>query len=144
MEMSEQIIKVLDSVCEKFGIAIDWTSNNVLPYIQQLGDKIVKYDLCISIVYLVIFFIIFVGSIILSKYMLKCYKNSKDSEKDSLLFEHVSFGNVPSDVGAMLIIIIIALFIFSIIGIRDNIMQIIQDITFPEKTIIEFIKPYLN
>ena len=45
MEMSEQIIKVLDSVCEKFGIAIDWTNNNVLPYIQQLGDKIVKHDL---------------------------------------------------------------------------------------------------
>ena len=144
MEMNEQIIKVLDSVCEKFGIAIDWTSNNVLPYIQQLGYKIVKYDLCISIMCLVIFLIIFAGSIILSKYILKCYKNFKDSEKDTLLFEHVSFGNVPSDVGIILIIILIALFIFSMIGIRDNIMQIIQDIAFPEKTIIEFIKPYLN
>ena len=26
MEISEQVIKVLDAVCDKFGIAIDWTS----------------------------------------------------------------------------------------------------------------------
>ena len=31
MEISQQVIKVLDAVCDKFGIAIDWTSNNVIP-----------------------------------------------------------------------------------------------------------------
>ena len=54
MEVSEQVIKVLDAVCDKFGIAIDWTSNNVIPYIQQLGNKIIIYDICSSIMWLVI------------------------------------------------------------------------------------------
>ena len=54
MEVSEQVIKVLDAVCDKFGIAIDWTSNNVIPYIQELGNKIITYDICNSIMWLVI------------------------------------------------------------------------------------------
>lgn len=32
--MSVEVIKVLDALVEKFGIAIDWTSANVLPYLQ--------------------------------------------------------------------------------------------------------------
>lgn len=30
--MSEEVIKILDALAEKFGLAIDWTSANVLPY----------------------------------------------------------------------------------------------------------------
>ena len=54
MEISQQVIKVLDAVCDKFGIAIDWTSNNVIPYIQQLGNKIIIYDICNNIIWLVV------------------------------------------------------------------------------------------
>ena len=54
MEISEQVIKVLDAVCDKFGIAIDWTSNNVIPYIEHLGNKIIAYDICMSIMWLII------------------------------------------------------------------------------------------
>lgn len=31
--MSEEVIKILDTIAEKFGLAIDWTSANVLPYL---------------------------------------------------------------------------------------------------------------
>ena len=34
--MSEEIIKVLDALAEKFGVAVDWTSANVIPYLEQL------------------------------------------------------------------------------------------------------------
>lgn len=40
--MSQEIIKVLDNLCEKFGIAIDWTSQNVKPYLQELFCKVYK------------------------------------------------------------------------------------------------------
>lgn len=39
MSMSEQVISVIDVICDKFGIAIDWTSENILPYIQELFQK---------------------------------------------------------------------------------------------------------
>lgn len=33
MTVSDQIINVLDALCEKFGLVIDWTSENVVPYL---------------------------------------------------------------------------------------------------------------
>lgn len=30
--MSEEIIKVLDNLAERFGVAVDWTSTNVSHY----------------------------------------------------------------------------------------------------------------
>ena len=35
---SEQIIEVLNALCEKFGIAIDWTAENVMPYLTDLAE----------------------------------------------------------------------------------------------------------
>ena len=36
--ISDGIIKVLDSLADKFGIAIDWTSSNILPYLQGFNE----------------------------------------------------------------------------------------------------------
>ena len=34
--MSDEVVKILDALADKFGIAINWTSANVIPYLQQL------------------------------------------------------------------------------------------------------------
>jgi len=47
--MANEIIKVLDNLGEKFGIAIDWSSANVVPYLQDLMTRIVKYETYTSI-----------------------------------------------------------------------------------------------
>ena len=52
--MSEEIIKVLDDLARRAGIAIDWTSENVLPYPIELSGKLVKYELWMSILLLVL------------------------------------------------------------------------------------------
>jgi hypothetical protein len=41
--MSEEIIKVLDNLAQKFGIAIDWTNQNIMPYLQELMGRYQKY-----------------------------------------------------------------------------------------------------
>ena len=51
--MSEEIIKVLDALAEKFGLAVDWTSVNVIPYLEQLCGKYVNYEIATSVVWLV-------------------------------------------------------------------------------------------
>ena len=48
--MSEEIIKVLDALAEKFGVAVDWTSANVIPYLEQLCSKCVNYEIATSFV----------------------------------------------------------------------------------------------
>ena len=52
--MSTQIIEVLNDICEKFGVAVDWTSKNVQPYLKELMMKCVNYKLATVIVWLVV------------------------------------------------------------------------------------------
>ena len=46
--MSEEIIKILDHIGSKFGVAIDWTDKNVMPYLQELAEKYINYEIAIS------------------------------------------------------------------------------------------------
>ena len=48
MEVSDQIIKVLDEVGKRFGLAIDWTQQNIVPYLQELSHKIINYEIWTS------------------------------------------------------------------------------------------------
>ena len=52
--MSEEIIKVLDNLAERFGVAVDWTSTNVIPYLQELCSKYITYEIATSVTWLVI------------------------------------------------------------------------------------------
>lgn len=49
MQISDEIIKVLEYLCTRIGLTIDWTSSNVLPYIEQLCGKFVKWEIGTSI-----------------------------------------------------------------------------------------------
>ena len=65
MTVSSEIIEVLDYLGEKLGIAIDWTSDNVLPYLQTLVDKFIKWEISTSIVWIVIAAFVIVAMIVL-------------------------------------------------------------------------------
>lgn len=48
MSFSSQFIEVLDALCAKFGIAVDWTSQNVVPYLTDLAARIITYEISTS------------------------------------------------------------------------------------------------
>ena len=54
MQVSDQIIQVLDYIGKKLGLTIDWTSENVLPYVQTLCDKYINWEIATSIIWIVI------------------------------------------------------------------------------------------
>lgn len=56
-QISDEIIKVLDALCDKFGIAVDWSSQNILPYIETLMDKCVTYEVSTSLFWMLLAFI---------------------------------------------------------------------------------------
>lgn len=41
--MSDEIIKVIDAIAEKFGIMIDWTAENVMPLITETLEQLIRY-----------------------------------------------------------------------------------------------------
>ena len=140
MEFSEQIIKVLDAVCDKFGIVIDWTSNNVIPYIEQLGNKIIIYDICNNIIWLVILGIIpLIIAILIKKFL-----NQKKLEAKETINDYYYTDGSLDDGAWCCYLIIGILLVIAIVISTISLQSIIQDIVFPEKTIIEFITQYIK
>lgn len=61
-KISDEVIKILDYIFAKFGIVVDWSSTELLPYIKELSEKIVRYKesiawlwITVAAVFLVIF-----------------------------------------------------------------------------------------
>lgn len=125
MTVSSEIIEVLDYLGEKFGIAIDWTSNNVLPYLQTLVDKFIKWEISTSIVWIII--AAFIIAIIIGLMNLKGVREANEDYCDGMLW-----------ILAGIIIIV------SFIVICIQIFDIIKCNIFPEKALYDFIKVMLN
>ena len=124
MTVSSEIIEVLDYLGEKFGIAIDWTSNNVLPYLQTLADKFIKWEISTSIVWIIIAAFVMVAMIVLMN--LKGIREINE-ETDGMLW-------IP----------IIALILASFMIICVQIFDIVECNMFPEKALYDFIKVMLK
>lgn len=124
--MSEEVIKILDALAEKFGLAIDWTSANVLPYLQQLCGKYVTYEIATSVVWMLIgICLLFIGKYVVgkTKYCWGEYNEDLDSYYD--------VGTIWLGILAGCVIIV------GIIVVLCQTFDIITCITFPEKIIIE-------
>lgn len=53
MEFSKEIIEVIDYMGSKIGITIDWTNENIIPYLQQLANKYINWEITTSIVWII-------------------------------------------------------------------------------------------
>ena len=127
MIVSEQIIQVMDNLCEKFGLAIDWTSENVIPYLTTLCDKLVSYEIWTSVAWLTIILVCFLVAILLIR---KCIQNSDTLDREMIAGIGTPFG--------------LFFGLFGIAGIISQIMDIIKCLTFPEMYIFEYIQNMIN
>lgn len=116
--MSDEIIKLLDDLGRRFGIAIDWSSENMLPYLKDLMSRYIDYEVMTSIVWIVLGAIMLVGGSILTIVFIK---NNNDAAP---IFIFVAVG------GAF------------VIGMQ--VFDIITCYTIPEKVIIEYINSLLS
>ena len=115
--MSEEIIKILDDLGRRFGIAIDWSSQNVMPYLQDLMSRYIKYETMTSIMWMAI------GVIGLLLGIIFIYKVFKSDDLDSAGF----------------VVIFIFVSIAYIVIIISQISDIITANTIPEKMIYEYL-----
>ncbi len=127
--MSQEIIKVLEYLGEKLGIAIDWTTENVLPYAEQLFKRYASYkivsasmDIFTGIVFAVII-------IILTRKMFNGYHKANASKTDNLWWEY-DFG--PTLLGAFIIAAIIVSTIATLVFTLCGMSNLIEWIIIPE------------
>lgn len=85
-ELSTEVIKILDDLAERFGIAIDWTSDNVMPYLTELFDRFITYKIVMHTMPILLFVIGVIGLYVsLSKYF-KYNKLIKTTGENNLFF----------------------------------------------------------
>lgn len=138
--MSDEIIKALDDLSQRFGIAVDWTSSNVLPYLQELTQKYVNYRLVMSVKGLVIEVLLFMIAV-------KLVKAAK-TQYHKVMSNEASYYNGNDDfcmiigiacgIGAVTVIIIDFILIPSTLG------DIITCMMFPEKLILDVLLQVLK
>ena len=62
---SDDIIKIIDELCKKFGVAIDWTAQNIMPYLQEVFGRLIKYKLITNSIGLATSIILIIAVIIM-------------------------------------------------------------------------------
>ncbi len=129
MTFSKEIISVLDYLCAKFGIAIDWTSDNVMPYLEDLCGRYINYEVYTSIAWCTLFgVIVFVTGLV---WLI-----------GSIVDKHSrSYVSDVTEVSCVLF------FVFLLIGMlvwTCQAFDIIECYTIPEKTILEYLKYLMN
>lgn len=131
--MSSEFAKALDAVCDKFGIAVDWGSKNVIPYVQELSTRVVHFKMASAIFFVVLGVLMLISTILWVKWI-KYYDNKykEDRYSDWDLAAGLS-------VGACIIWIVVAVYI-----VLTSAYDIVTYNVFPEKALIDFINAYMN
>lgn len=125
MQISDQIIAILDDLCRRFGIVIDWSEQNIIPYLEDLSGRFIQYEIYTSIAWCVVWSVVFVLAGITWSISGPVYLKTKSEAAEAIYV-------------ISMIIFFFAL-IFGIIVCAMQAFHIIECYTIPEKVLIEFI-----
>ena len=128
--MSEEIIKVIDELGKRFGVAIDWSNQNIIPYLQELLKRFICYRNITACVWIIISIAMTISGVVMFKFLNK-WKKSDNYDKD-----YCNDDDMLAALGYMFSIFIIALGIVLIIG---NMFGIVKNVCMPEMVVYEYI-----
>ena len=146
MSFSEQFRDVLNTLCEKIGIVIDWTQENIIPYLTGLLERYVKYNIIEEGLLIVLCIIFIIPCVPIGINILKQYNIVRKTKKENFWWNVYTYSK---DVGAKAHTVF-ALVAIGIIGILSLIMiplstsEILKWCFIPEIKIIEEITYYLS
>jgi hypothetical protein len=128
------IVEIIDSLAEKFGIVVDWTNQNVMPYIEDLMQRIVSYEITSNIFTMALWaFLAIVTGITISILHKKQMASDYPYDEDEPLFVQTIIGWVAFAICA----------IGTIVSIGACGFRIIECVNIPEKIFIELIGAYI-
>lgn len=126
MTVSSQIIEVFNEICNKFGIVIDWSADNIFPYLTELVNRIALFVIGKETVSVVICGIMIVVGTIIFWYI---KKNNQDIGTEKLM---------------LCVFFVIVLYFIGFFGGYNAVVKIIQAKTLPELVAFEYIKNIWN
>ena len=85
--MDKELCNVIDKIAEKIGVAIDWSSENVMPYIQDIMQRYRTMSIVGNVVAIIVCTIIITICVILVIKMIKGIVNGLRNEVSSIWFD---------------------------------------------------------
>ena len=120
MTISSQIIEIINDLCAKFGMVIDWSEENVLPYVQTLLAKFISWEIATSLAWIgIALFAILFGIVLII-----CDQKVLETEICTVV---------------SIVVMGIALLV-----IGTQIFDIIECKVFPEKTIYDYVSMLIS
>lgn len=120
MSFSSEAITLIDAIASKLGIAINWSSENILPVLQDLASKYIKWEISTSIAWIVFCLMI---EIILISFIYADLKKWR-TEVITVFF---GLGTIAPSVAIIV-----------------QVFDIIKCCTFPELQIIQFLQQFIR
>ena len=128
-KMSDEIIKILNDLGERLGIAIDWSSQNVMPYLQDLMDRYINLEIVSSVIWIVISVLAIAGTLVFSLKFVPYAKKRSDEER-------WSDWNIAMKACMVISIIVVLIFLFMVLW---QIFDIVTCCIMPEKIILDYL-----
>lgn len=136
MSFSNEVITLIDELAARFGIVIDWTAENIMPYLTDLGIRFVTLVTWKSILGICFTLFLLCFSILIFRKGLKMYTEDTNGIKD-----HDDDIYIPiTIIGA-----IATLFctIMNFVAIPCFVNQILECKFLPEKIILDYLTDIL-
>ena len=131
MTFSNEIIKILDDLSKRFGIAIDWSNKNIMPYLNGLVDRFINFEIAKSIIAIVVGAALIVIGVCIAKYMWK-HRG-----------EYICFGDLDER-ETWIFVFGIGVTIIGAIILFCNCFEICEAIYLPEKQIYDYIQTVIK
>ena len=128
--MNKEILEALNQLTDKFGIAVDWSNQNALPYLRDLMGRLVRYEIITSLVWLIVGALFVLSAI----WWLKFIKYARKKYED---IGHFNDWDVAAIVATFAMFIVVLIGIIIVLCQIDN---IIQCVVLPEGVILKYIK----
>lgn len=123
MTFSEQFIEVFNFLASQIGIIIDWTSENVVPYMQNFSSRFVRYEIAKSTTWIIIMIIIPLILFVLANMATKEHREADYYSEGILMGLAWIFFGISC--------------VTSLIVISFQVFHIIKAVNIPEQLIIE-------
>ena len=138
--MSEEIIKVLDYLGEQFGIAIDWSSENVWPQVMDILGRYRLFELATTGFWLVIELVMLISAAFAFKSMFKNYLTFKKSGETNFWWYKIYGSACLTGFGAVGLAANIVCTIIGLVGISVDIEELFKWAIIPEIQYLEMLK----
>lgn len=143
---SNQVIEILNEICNKLGIAVDWTSENILPQVKIVCEKLVKYFIVQESIMCSFGFLFACVGIVYGIFLIKQFLQCRATKKGNYLFEYDEFGE-SADLRSYTWLINATAIVMGLTGIilfGIGLSGLIKWLTVPEIAIIEYLRDMIK